>query len=69
MHIKVRELIAKAAYHGITRNEIATRAKIGSATFTSWKKRSPRLDTFDKASKALDELIVLRGMTSEKVEG
>lgn len=38
MHIKVRELLAKAAYHGITRREIADRAGMGQATFTTWKK-------------------------------
>lgn len=69
MHVQVRELLAKAAYNGITRSAIAARAKIAPTTFTNWKTKSPRLDTFDKAKKALDELIVLRGLTSEKVEG
>lgn len=69
MHIKVRELLAKAVYHGITRREIADRAGMGQATFTTWKKSSPRLDTFDRATQALDELIAIQGLQREKVEG
>ena len=58
MHVQVRELLAKAAYHGITRTAIAKKANIAPTTFTNWKTKSPRMDTFDKASKALDKLIL-----------
>lgn len=69
MHIQVRELLAKAAYNGVTRSAIARRAKLAPTTFTNWKTRNPRIDTLDKAKKALDELIALKGLTDEKVEG
>jgi len=69
MHIEVRKLIAKAAFHGITRSEIAMQANLASTIFTSWKKSSPRLDSIDRANKALDDLISLKELRGEKVEG
>ena len=69
MHIQVRELLAKAAYNGITRRAIVAKANLAPTTFTNWKTRNPRIDTLDKAKKALDELIALKGLTDEKVEG
>ena len=68
MHIKVRELLAKAAFYGITRSAIAAQAKLAPTIFTNWKKVTPRLDTLDRATKALDDLITLKELTGEKVE-
>jgi len=68
MHIKVRELLAKAAYHGITRRDIAKQGGLAVTTFTNWRKSAPRLDTLDRATQALDELITIRGLQREKVE-
>lgn len=68
MHIKVKELLAKAAYHGITRKEIATHAGLAVTTFTNWRTSSPRLDTLDRANQALDELIAIQGPNHEKME-
>lgn len=68
MHVKVRELLAKAAYHGITRRAIAKRAGMGPTTFTAWRTSTPRLDTLDRAEQALNELIAIQGFKSEKVE-
>jgi len=60
MQIEVRELLAKAAYNGITRKAIAERAKIAPSSFTNWRNKSPRLDTLNKAAQALDEIIELK---------
>ena len=60
MHVQVRELLAKAAYNGITRKAIAERAKIAPSSFTNWRNKSPRLDTLNKAAQALDEIIELK---------
>lgn len=68
MHIKVRELLAKAAYHGVTRRAIAAQAGMAETTFTTWRKSSPRLDTLDRANQALDEIIAIRGLQREKME-
>lgn len=57
MHVKVKELLAKAAYNGITRKAISARAGIAPSSFTNWRNKNPRLDTLDKAEKALEELI------------
>ena len=69
MHIQVRELLAKAAYNGITRGQIAAKANLAPTTFTNWKKRNPRIDSLDRAKKALDELIALKGLIDEEMEG
>jgi transposase len=69
MHIKVRELLAKAAYHGITRREIAKKAGLAITTFTNWKHCSPRLESLDRATKALDQLIAIQDLQREKMEG
>lgn len=61
MHVHVRELLARAAYNGITRKQIAEKAGIAQTTFTKWKSNTPRLDTLAKANKALDELVELKG--------
>lgn len=66
MHVKVKELLALAAYNGITRKEIAEKAGIASSTFTNWKTKTPRLDTLDKAEKALQELIEETEIAFEK---
>lgn len=68
MHIKVRELLAKAAYNGITRKAIAARGNLSPTIFTTWRTTVPRLDTIDRAEKALGELIALKELTGEKVE-
>ncbi len=68
MHIKVRELLAKAAYNGITRKAIAARGNLSPTIFTTWRTVIPRLDTLDRAEKALDDLIALKGLSVEKVE-
>lgn len=68
MHIKVRELLAKAAYNGITRTAIAKRGNLSATIFTTWRTVVPRLDTLDRAEKALDDLIALKGLSVEKVE-
>lgn len=68
MDIQVRELLAKAAYHGITRKDIAIRAGIALTSLSNWKEKSPRLSNLNKAINALEELIVEQGADSEKVE-
>lgn len=68
MHTRVRELLGMAAYWGITRRQIASRAGIAETTFTKWKTRYPRLSTLEKAEQALEDLIRERGLLSEKVE-
>lgn len=60
MHVKVKELLAKAAYNGITRKAISARAGIAPSSFTNWRNKNPRLDTLDKAEKALNDLIALK---------
>lgn len=57
MHVKVRELLALAAYHGITRKAIVKKANLAPTTFTNWKTSVPRLDTLERAQEALYELI------------
>lgn len=69
MHIKVRELLAQAAFHGITRKAIAKQGGLAVTTFTNWRKATPRLDTLERAQQALDELIQMKGLASEKMEG
>lgn len=69
MHVKVRELLAKAAYHGITRRAIAQQAGLAVTTFTNWKKSAPRIDSLDRATKALDQLIAIQDLQREKMEG
>lgn len=68
MDIQVRELLAEAAYHGITRREIAERAQIASTSFSNWKVKSPRLSTLNKAKQALQEIIDQRGRERDEVE-
>ena len=68
MHVKVRELLAKAAYHGITRREIAKQGNLAVTTFTNWRKAIPRIDTLCRAEKALDEIIAIKGLSGEKME-
>lgn len=68
MEVQVRELLSKAAYHGITRKAIVEKAGIAITSFTNWRSKSPRLSTLNKASIALDELIKERA-ASEEVEG
>lgn len=68
MEVQVRELLSKAAYHGITRKAIVEKAGIAITSFTNWRNKSPRLSTLNKASIALDELIKERA-ASEEVEG
>lgn len=60
MHDQVKELLAWAAYNGITRKAISEKAGIAASSFTNWRTKSPRLDTLDKASKALDELVKMK---------
>lgn len=67
MEVQVRELLSRAAFHGITRKAIVEKAGIAVTSFTNWKYKSPRLSTLNKASIALDELIAERA-GNEKVE-
>jgi hypothetical protein len=69
MHIKVRELLAQAAFHGITRRDIAKQGGLAVTTFTNWRKATPRLDTLERAQAALDQLIQIKGLRGEKMEG
>jgi hypothetical protein len=69
MQIEVREILALAAYNGITRKAIVERAGIAPTSFTNWKTKSPNLKTLNKARNALDDLIALKALAREKVEG
>lgn len=69
MDFEVRQLLSQAAFHGITRKEIATRAGISANSFTNWKYKSPKPRTLNKAMKALDDIISEQGAAREKVEG
>lgn len=69
MDFEVRQLLSQAAFHGITRKEIATRAGISANSFTNWKYKSPNLGTLKKAIRALDDIIAEQGAAREKVEG
>lgn len=67
MEVQVRELLSKAAYHGITRKDIVEKAGIAIASFSNWRNTKPRAATFDRAKVALDQLIAERA-GDEKVE-
>lgn len=57
MDIEVRELLARAAFNGITRKAIADKAGISANSFSNWRTKSPNLGTLKKAKAALDDLI------------